>query len=351
MTVDIKDYYLGTPMNRFEYMRIPVKHIPDDIMHQYNLAGLIVNNHVLVEIRKGMYGLPQAGLIAQERFNIHLGASGYTLSMHTPGFYTYHKRKTTFTLVVDDFGIKYYHKHDALHLLEVLKTKYTITTDWKGELYIGISFKWNYKKRIVNLSMPGYIDRALTRFLHIHPERSQHSPSAGPLPVFGQVQQLTPSPDTSTSLLPNGIKHVQEIIGVLLYQARALNYPLLATLNTLGTKHVDATENTIIALIQLIDYCDTYPNHILRFVASDMVLRIHSDASYLSVPKARSRAAGYFYLSSNTDESPINGAIHVLCVVLKNIMASTTEAETGSVFKNCQAAVSPRETLIKMADP
>ena len=146
MTVDIKDYYLGTPMNRFEYMRIPVKYIPEDIMYQYNLAGLIVNNHVLVEIKKVMYGLPQAGLIAQEILNIHLAASSYTPSRHTLGLYTHNRRKTTFTLVVDDFGIKYHHKHDALHLLEVLKKKYTITTDWKGELYIGISLKLDYKK-------------------------------------------------------------------------------------------------------------------------------------------------------------------------------------------------------------
>ena len=141
MTVDIKDYYLGTPMNRFEYMRIPVKHIPEDIIHQYNLAGLIVNDHVLVEISKGMYGLPQAGLITHERLNIHLAASGYTPSRYTPGLYTHNKQKTTFTLVVDDFGIKHHHKHDELHLLEVLKKKYTITTDWKGELYIDISLK------------------------------------------------------------------------------------------------------------------------------------------------------------------------------------------------------------------
>ena len=65
MTVDIKDFYLGTPMNRFEYMRIPVKHIPQDIMQQYNLAGLNVNDHILVEIQKGVYGLSQADLIAQ----------------------------------------------------------------------------------------------------------------------------------------------------------------------------------------------------------------------------------------------------------------------------------------------
>ena len=65
MTIDIKDYYLGTPMNRYEYMKIPVKHIPEDIMIQYNLEHLIVNDHIMVEIRKGMYGLPQAGIIAQ----------------------------------------------------------------------------------------------------------------------------------------------------------------------------------------------------------------------------------------------------------------------------------------------
>ena len=95
-----------------------------------------MNDHVLVEIQKGMYGLPQVGLIAQEHLNTHISASGYTPSRYTPGFYTHTTRKTTFTLVVDDFGIKYHYKHDALPLLYVLKKKYTITTDWKGALYI-----------------------------------------------------------------------------------------------------------------------------------------------------------------------------------------------------------------------
>ena len=76
MTIDIKDYYLVTPMNRYEYMKIPVKHIPEDIMLQYNLTNLIVNDHVMVEIRKGMYGLPQAVIIAQERLNKHLKITG-----------------------------------------------------------------------------------------------------------------------------------------------------------------------------------------------------------------------------------------------------------------------------------
>ena len=129
MTVDIKDYYLGTPMNQFKYIRIPVKHMSQDIIHQNNLEGLIVNDHTLMEIRKCMYDLPQAGIIVQERLNIHLAANGYTPSRHTPRLHTHTTHKTTFTLMGDDFGIKYHHKHDALYLLHVLKEKYTITTD------------------------------------------------------------------------------------------------------------------------------------------------------------------------------------------------------------------------------
>ena len=299
MTIDIKYYYFGTPMNRYEYMRIPVKHIPQDIMDQYNLHDLIENSHVLVEIRKGMYGLPQADLIAQERLNNHRATGGYTPAKHTPGLYTHHTLKTTFTLVVDDFGMKYHHKHDALHLLTLLQKKYKISTYWKGGLYIGIALAWNYRKIIIDLSMPDYIEKVLTRFIHIRPNTSRHSPYAAPKPVFGQTQQFTSLPDSSAPLDSSGIKNVQETIGVLLYHARALNSPLLAALNTLGAEQASATENSIIALTKLLDYCANYPNPTLRFVASDMVLRIHSDESYLSIPKARSRAAGLFYLSSH----------------------------------------------------
>ena len=110
LVTDIKFFYLNTPMNRFEYMRIPVKHLHGDIMEQYNLTSLVVNGHVMVETRKGMYGLPQAGLLAQQRLNAHLLKFGYNKCTHTPGLYTHHTRPTTFTLVVDDFGMKYHSK-------------------------------------------------------------------------------------------------------------------------------------------------------------------------------------------------------------------------------------------------
>jgi hypothetical protein len=66
MTADIKNVYLNSPMNRYEYMNIPAKDIPEIIMQQYQLEGLVHNGQVMVEIRKGMYGLSQARIIARE---------------------------------------------------------------------------------------------------------------------------------------------------------------------------------------------------------------------------------------------------------------------------------------------
>ena len=77
MCIDLKDFYLGTPMNRYEYMCIKMADIPQYIIDQYELASKVVNGKVRVEIRKGMYGLKQASRTAKDRLKQHLKASGY----------------------------------------------------------------------------------------------------------------------------------------------------------------------------------------------------------------------------------------------------------------------------------
>lgn len=80
-------------MNWYEYMNIPVKDIPASIMEQYKLAGLAHNGHVLVKTRKGVYGLPQAGIIANECLVKHLATYGYAPSHQTqsrPLLHSYH---------------------------------------------------------------------------------------------------------------------------------------------------------------------------------------------------------------------------------------------------------------------
>ena len=89
MTMDIKDFYLNNPMEQYEYMRIPIKDIPLCIMEIYQLADIMHNGYVPVEIRKGMDGLLQAGIITNTRLALHLKTQGYSPMTHTPGLFTH----------------------------------------------------------------------------------------------------------------------------------------------------------------------------------------------------------------------------------------------------------------------
>ena len=84
-----------------------------------------------------------------------------------------------------------------------------------------------------------------------------------------------------------------------------------------------------------------------------MILHVHSDASYLSAPKARSRIAGYFHLTkqNHKTEPYFNAPIHVECKVLKHVMSSAAEAELGALFQNCKVAEIIRTTLREMGHP
>jgi hypothetical protein len=63
MGLDVKNLYLGTPMDSFEYMRIQIKLFPQKIIVEYNLLSLVLDGHVYIEVQKCMYGLPQAGIL------------------------------------------------------------------------------------------------------------------------------------------------------------------------------------------------------------------------------------------------------------------------------------------------
>eukprot|EP00804_Cyclotella_cryptica_P003824 CCRYP_018941-RA/>CCRYP_018941-RA protein AED:0.08 eAED:0.08 QI:0/-1/0/1/-1/0/1/0/151 len=110
MTINIKDFYLNTPMVRPEYMRLKLSVIPDHIIKLYKLDKLVTTDgYVYVLIHKGMYGLPQAGIIAQQLLEKRLALNGYRQSSITPGFWKHNWRPISFTLCVDDFGVKYVH--------------------------------------------------------------------------------------------------------------------------------------------------------------------------------------------------------------------------------------------------
>ena len=105
----------------------------EDVAEHYKLKEKTTSEgYIYVEIRKGMYGLPQTGLLAQELLEKRLNAHGYSQSKHKPGFWKHESRPIQFTLVVDDFGVKYVGTENAEHLINILKQYYTISKDWGG---------------------------------------------------------------------------------------------------------------------------------------------------------------------------------------------------------------------------
>ena len=138
-------------------MNLNLDIIPEEIVQQYNLHHIANNGWVFCEIKKGMYGLPHAGKIANERLVAHLKQFGYAPVKFTPGLWRHRTKSITFTLVVDDFGIKYINYEDVLHLQNALRKIYDITTDKTGGLYCGLALEWNYDKGFVDISMPGYV--------------------------------------------------------------------------------------------------------------------------------------------------------------------------------------------------
>jgi hypothetical protein len=87
MMMDINNYYLGTPLTRFEYMKMLISRFPEEIIQKYNLNALAVVGWVKIEIRKGMYGLKQAYLLVNQLFQTRLPPFGYYPARHTPGLW------------------------------------------------------------------------------------------------------------------------------------------------------------------------------------------------------------------------------------------------------------------------
>ena len=92
-----------------------------------------------------MYGLPQAGLIANQQLEKLLNKHGYRQRKLAPGLWKHDTQPIQFTLVVDNFGVKYVGKEHAVHLKNVLEAHYKLTCNWKGWQYIGINLDWDYK--------------------------------------------------------------------------------------------------------------------------------------------------------------------------------------------------------------
>jgi hypothetical protein len=354
MTADVKNFYLCTPMERYQYMKIKAALIPTEFMDSYHLHDKVYKGFIWMEIRRTMYGLPEAGVLSNQLLRKRLATHGYFELPHTPGLWKHMCRPIWFTLVVDDFGVKYIGKEHADHLMHALKQDYEVEEDWTGSLYCGIKLQWNYKLGYVDTQMGNYVRKNLLKYNHEKPRKKQDCPYEPYPKKYGTAAQDVEPPDTSAPLNATDAKWIQRVVGSFLYYARAIDATILMALNAIANEQKHPTQRTKERVLQFLDYMATHPDAVVRFYKSDMILQGHSDASYLSAPEARSRAAGYWFLGSlpqNGKPLTLNGAILVLCTLLKFVAASAAEAELGALFLNAKEAKVMRLTLHELGHP
>ena len=147
--------------------------------------------------------------------------------------------------------------------------------------------------------MPGFVQKGLQRFNHANPSRPQHSPHPWTPPTYGQATQYAKALAVNPILTKEQQTYCQQVIGYFLYYGCAIANTILAAVGSIATALSTATWPELQSrLNHLLDYLATHPSAKIKYDASQMHLRVHTDSSYLNEPTARSRGAGFFYLSN-----------------------------------------------------
>jgi hypothetical protein len=187
--------------------------------------------------------LKQAGLLASQLLQTRLAPFGYYPVRHTTGLWLHKTRPVSFSLVVDDFIVKYVGKQHAEHLRNALLKTYELATNWAATVYSVVTLKWDYKNRTCDISMPGYISNVLSKFKHDVPKHSQHKPSRYVMPVYGAKTQYA-TKDETPPLTAKQCLTIQKVTGSVLYYVRVADPTVLMPLNHIETEQTKATEKT-----------------------------------------------------------------------------------------------------------
>jgi hypothetical protein len=291
--LDIINFYLSAPLDRFEYMKICLTLYPQRTIQQYDLNTNALNEYVYLEMNCAVWGLPQAGILANKLLRKRLMPHGYYKCADTLSLWKAKMHQISFTLVVDNFCIKKVKQNYVDHLIRCIKQKYKVTEDWSGNLYCRIKFSRDYNVRTLNISMPRYIKKLLLKYKHCMPTQPQYCPySPSPKEYSAKAPLLV---DIFPLLSPEEIKEIQHIVGGILYYACTVDITVLMALSSIAIEQTKGTTNTMEKAKQLLDFLATNPDATMQYRASNMIMNVHLDVSYLSESDACSCTCGHFF--------------------------------------------------------
>ena len=178
----------------------------------------------------------------------------------------------------------------------------------------------------MHLLISNYTKKALKQFQHI--AGKLHHARYMSIPIQYGAKKQYAIQEWNSPLLDNTAKwFIQHICGKLLLLDSAVDSTLLCLYSAIASQSSKPTKDTIRQTIQLFNYLAMQENAVVSYHASNMVLAVHSNASYLSKPNAHSRAGGHFFLSSDTTIPPNNGAVLNIARIITNVMSLVTKAE------------------------
>jgi hypothetical protein len=202
---------------------------------------------------QAIWGLPQAGILANKGLRKKLVPFGYFECVNTPGQCYHELRSILFTLAVDNFGEKYVGGEHARHLIDSTKAAFSLTKDWTGNLYCDISLKWDYINQTVDISMPNYAKKKMQEYNHVLPNHPQYCSYLPKPKRFGSEAQAPLPPNALPPLDAKGIKRVQKIVGSIFYYAHAVDMTVLMTLSSIAVEQTTETKRTMGQCIKLLE--------------------------------------------------------------------------------------------------
>ena len=201
--------------------------------------------------------------------------------------------------------------------------------------------------------MPRYVKDALQKLQYISPKRKQRAPHKWNVPSYGAKIQFDSADTTLPSLSQKDLTCVSQIVDIFVYYNMAIYNTMLVALGTITSQQAKATSTTMAAANMLLDYAASNPIAKICYHVIDIQLYTHNDASYVSKPKSLSQGASVFLLSncrSNpkfppTTPPPLNGALNIVCKIMRKVMGSAADAEITAAYMTTQEAVPIRTTL------
>ena len=203
--------------------------------------------------------------------------------------------------------------------------------------------------------MRGYVDAGLAS-LEFTPSHRPKTPIVYITPTYGSTITQTTTTDLSPPATKQEQSYLRKAVGIFRYYAQAIDGSILFTLSKLAIQQEAPTQSTMKQLDRFLNYIAYNKDASITYRPSNMQLQVHSDESYCSEPKSRSRSAGFSTCGPIDFTGPdnkynVNGPIRSTSVIIPSVVTSATEASYASLYLNAQDAEVDRQTLRDLGHP